>query len=167
MNSDQLKCAIQSDSGLRSSRVQVLARDHLSNVRLSLTRQKWGCIVNTDTSNGRGVHWISIWFDGEGTAIFFDSYGHSPSYYNKEFPTFIGQRSRSYKYNTHALQQTSSRTCGFYALYFVLKMSRAGRTTLSDITSVFSNDKLSNDIYVSRFICKYFQNCMQFPILCE
>ena len=46
-------------------------------------------ICNTDTSEGKGLHWIAIFFYNENKVDFFDSLGKNPSEYDSRFITFM------------------------------------------------------------------------------
>ena len=42
-------------------------------------------IANIDDADGKGLHWVLFWFEENGRAYFFDSYGFHPHFYSEEF----------------------------------------------------------------------------------
>ncbi len=55
-------------------------------------------IVNTDDSDGKGLHWVAQYFPIEQPAEFFDSLGRHPARYGME--TYLSDHIPSYLYNT-------------------------------------------------------------------
>ena len=58
-------------------------------------------ISNTDTSEGRGEHWVTFYFPKRSPCEFFDSLGHMPKDYA------VGFLNRKYLKNEGQLQQLS------------------------------------------------------------
>lgn len=106
-------------------------------------------IVNTDTANEPGEHWIAIILKEKGKALYFDSFGFPPlissmqKYINENAPN-------GFKYNCITLQHPNSKTCGLYCAAFVALWSR--KWTLRMFTNFFSGrfgrDLAANDNYL-------------------
>ena len=72
----------------------VLPSDLLPN---QIKKKPRGFILNVDTSNGPGTHWISIYITVDGKGEFFDLYGEPPEFYSRNFETFL-EESQQYIY---------------------------------------------------------------------
>jgi hypothetical protein len=116
----------------------VLARDELTSINI---RKDALYIVNTDKRDQRGSHWTLIFFPSAGNAFFFDSYGLMPIY--KEFRTVL----QNYDYNKRQLQSAHTSVCGFYVLFFAVKLS-AGYTMEEICQTYFTNIPILNDYRV-------------------
>lgn len=108
-------------------------------------------IINTDHSRGSGEHWVCVWFDGQGEAEYFDSFGLPPTL--KPVLSFIERNTVTglVKYNQRLLQSLLSSACGLYVVYYVLMKSRGAR--LSRAQQVFHPHRLrANDIRVRSLV---------------
>ena len=80
-------------------------------------------VVNTDTSDGPGLHWVAVSFDRFGYSEYFDSFGLPPVH--SDIATFIDKNSfYPFVYNSRFLQDMTSSVCGLYVIYYVLLKSR-------------------------------------------
>jgi hypothetical protein len=123
----------------------VLARDELYE---NFTYPK--CfVINTKPRSHVGEHWLALYYDDNGMATFFDSYGHHPAYYRLQ--SYIERTSIGYDYNKRMIQGLSSH-CGYYSLLFLLFKSRK---IDGQFFSYFSNDFHHNDIKVDRLIKQF------------
>ena len=113
MNTSQLLCVVSCDPILSKNIIGVFAADTLPR-RI----ESGGFIANTDESQNPGKHWCAFYFDGNGRAEFFDSYGRPPLYYNKYFSTCLQI------YNKDKLQNDFSRVCAQFSLYFLIHRLR-------------------------------------------
>ena len=107
-------------------------------------------IINTDHSRGPGKHWVCVWFDGQGGAEYFDSFGFPPL-----LQTVLGFLSRNTPgrllYNDRHLQNFASSACGLYVVYYILRKSRGA--SLSSVQGAFpSNNNTVNDRRVRALI---------------
>jgi hypothetical protein len=109
-----------------------------------------GIIVNTDTSEKPGEHWIAIIIEKNGSGEYFDSYGLPPLhddlhlYLNKMCPLGWG-------YNPITLQCLTCITCGHYCVFYV-KLRLLGYS-YCDIISLFSPNDLSyNENIIKKFV---------------
>ena len=113
-----------------------------------------GYIVNTDTSDGIGEHWLGFFFDEAKHGEFFDSYDNELSFYDERFKTFLEKYSMSWNCNQKRLQGPFSTTCGQHCVYYMLLRCRG--ISLSKIVSNFSNNYNGNDRFVTHFLAKYY-----------
>ncbi len=95
--------------------------------------KKFGCVVNTDVSTGRGIHWFSIFMDFESTPAtieYFNSSGMDVK--NAEFKKWLMSLALDiskdcgidcrYVRTTHIQHQRSNTSnCGSYSLYYIWK----------------------------------------------
>jgi hypothetical protein len=106
-------------------------------------------IVNTDTSDKPGEHWIAICKNIDGTGEYFDSYGLPPLH--KELIVFMFQNfSEGWTYNTVPLQCLDCVTCGHYCVVFV-KLKCFGIQSC-EFTRLFTNNLSLNDVIVKWLI---------------
>ena len=75
-------------------------------------------VLNTKPRNHNGEHWLAIYYDKNGHADFFDSYGHDPAYF--QLKTYLQQTSTTYSYNKKCIQGLSS-FCGYYCILYLLQ----------------------------------------------
>lgn len=84
-------------------------------------------IVNYDTSDMGGSHWIAMAFPSFTGAKYFDSFGMKPDGWNKElkfntdFHEYLLSNSSNgvYEYNDLDLQDRDVDSCGEYVIYFL------------------------------------------------
>ena len=113
----------------------------------------FGVVFNTDTHDGSGQHWMSMYIctdKNKPCILFFDSAVTYNPIHNK-IQNFINNIKNTYpylkfkiKYNDHK-HQTSNSECGMYSIYFILTMLDAD----------LSSNKNYNAI---KFFNKYFDN---------
>lgn len=85
-------------------------------------------IVNTDSANLPGMHWIAVWRKPQGKAEIFDSYAIYPP---AEVQLWCNANcSQGWQYNSWCIQSPTSRLCGFYCCLFLTM--RAKFSTMSD-----------------------------------
>ena len=75
-------------------------------------------VVNTDVRGLPGTHWTIFYFPRRGPAEFFDSMGHSPDYYHRQFKRFLIKHGPTYVYNRRRIQPYGTDTCGRYCIAF-------------------------------------------------
>ena len=93
-------------------------------------------IINTDTSDKPGLHWVAVSFNSFGYGEYFDSFGIPPLH--SEILNFVQRHSfHPYRYNSRFLQDMTSSTCGLYVIYYVLLKSRG--CSLSRVVFPFSS----------------------------
>ena len=127
----QIKQEIQMDAFSKNSFLGVFAKDSLPKISIYPS----SLVLNTDTLDGPGEHWLAIYFDKNKNCTFFDSFGRRPESFGLE--KYLQHYSWNVEYNTTRLQGLLSTTCGFYCIYFILLKSR--EFSLMDIISHFSS----------------------------
>ena len=98
-----------------------MAQDCLSKIKY--TKIPFSIVVNTDTSNKPGHHWIAIYITKYKIEIF-DSLGFNPNNW-LIYPTHIIQFVQKYLYGRYLtiskpIQSPYSNLCGLYCIYFIL-----------------------------------------------
>jgi hypothetical protein len=93
-------------------------------------------VVNTDSCNREGTHWVAFHFPKEGPAEFFDSFGLVPETYHRRFRNVLIANAPQYKFNPIRVQPEDVNTCGLYCVHFVKYRYR--NFTLEDIVNEFS-----------------------------
>jgi hypothetical protein len=74
-------------------------------------------VINTDTINGNGKHWICYYNDPKSEYIeFFDSFGLTPA---QEILTYLETSGKDILYNSSQLQTNDSIKCGYYCVYYI------------------------------------------------
>jgi len=144
MNTRQLECVINCDSVMKDKVIGVYARDQIPT---RIESFPCGLIVNTDKSYLPGRHWLAFYFESKDKVEFFDSYGHSPEYFN--FTADV--------YNNKRLQSSTSDVCGQYCLYFLLNRCRG--LPMKAFVNQFGNNYQENDAFVNNFILQSFPYC--------
>lgn len=98
-------------------------------------------IINNQNSNQPGMHWTTLDFTGQ-TNFFFDSIGHSPSFYNWKPMPYSKKR-----------YQGDLGTCGIFCIYYC--HFRAKKLSPKQILSHFSANRNANDHKLIKWMSKY------------
>ena len=85
----------------------VFARDELPDI--ASEERPFALVLNTDTHDKPGTHWLAIYGPPNGPLELFDSFGLAPSRYG------LGL----FKHSRLALQSFTSALCGNYCIYFL------------------------------------------------
>jgi len=103
-------------------------------------------VANTDPHNKPGRHWVAFYVPRkEGHYMeYWDSYGFPPA---EIFSQFLDSE---YKRSTKFTQHPLSATCGQYCIYYVL--NRCYGNSFENTVSYFSENQLTNDILVNKFV---------------
>jgi len=110
-------------------------------------------VFNTDRQSGPGIHWVCVYFDRDGNADFFDSFGREPEMYG--FSDFLRRHARRCSYNHVQLQSLYSITCGYFCVFFLLHRCRG--VPMSKIVSWFDPVcKNWNDHVISEFVQNHY-----------
>ncbi|RWS21522.1 hypothetical protein B4U80_06898, partial [Leptotrombidium deliense] len=103
------------------------------------TRRPASFIVNTDSSNEPGEHWVAIYLTKNNKAEYFDSFGLPPLH--RDLTEFIHEHAKNgVKYNNICIQHPLSTTCGKFCLKYV--QWRSMGYTMNDFLSNFSRNNL-------------------------
>ena len=119
MNTSQLEKALKCDEVAGPSFRGVFACNLLP-VHVSTFPASF--VANTDTSDEKGEHWVAFYFDHDGNAEYFDSYGIPPL--NDHLEHFFNNNGKNHKHNTVQLQGLNSTVCGQYCIAYIAKRAR-------------------------------------------
>ena len=130
MNNLEIRALLTRDPRTRRVFRGVFPRDKLPQYEKDVSAY----IINTDHSRGPGEHWVCVWFNGQGGAEYFDSFGLPPTL--DPVLRFIERNTtKRFTYNKRLLQNMLSSACGLYVMYYVLMKSRGAR--LSRVQQMF------------------------------
>jgi hypothetical protein len=93
-------------------------------------------IVNTDTCDRGGSHWVAFHFPLVGPAEYFDSLGNAPETYHRRFAKVLIVNGSQYYYCSSGIQPDDTDTCGLYCLHYLKRRHRG--MELPDIVKDFS-----------------------------
>lgn len=155
MNTTELKRAIRRDCELHGKYViDVVAADYRP---VDLPTLPCGFIVNTDTSNESGKHWLALWIDKNAHWELFDSYAYSPARYRDRIQLV------QYMYETCGIEKTFNRkrlqdyrtvVCGEYCLFYLHRKGK--RYDMNAIVRRFTDDYLLNDRFIFDYVRRHF-----------
>ncbi len=119
------------------------------------------CIVNTDTSDGRGEHWLSVYVTDNNAVEIFDPLGLAPYAYKNLIPCFeelARDNDKSLIFNNRTVQGSLSSVCGAHCIFFVYKkLTHNNMLSMEDLIDKYYTSNVDyNDCMVFRFIQKYF-----------
>lgn len=103
-------------------------------------------VLNSDTADGVGEHWLSIWRK-DGLTVFFDSLGLPPSHYSLELDDYIRRNGRMWT-NSVQWQSNHSNVCGQYSIYAIQTLERTHNPR--NIIRPFTLDRVKNDQWIAR-----------------
>jgi hypothetical protein len=116
MYEDKIEEILKTDPKTREIFLGAFARDEIKQVKYPSCM-----IINNEPRSKSGGHWLALFYDKNGSAYFFDSYGNDPSYYRLR--DFIQKSSTTWTYNKQRIQG-SSEYCGLYSILFLLFKAR-------------------------------------------
>ena len=109
-----------------------------------IKEKTFAIIINTDSSDKPGEHWVAIYSDDEITE-YFDSFGLPPLH--QEIIKYLDSTSNQWHYNSLTIQSVTSTTCGLFCVLYI-KLRLRGYT-YSDIIALFCHKLKLNDLLVS------------------
>ncbi len=123
--------------------------------QIKRNKNKIGIIFNTDSHDGSGEHWISMFVNiKKGFIIYFDSNGNTaPKEVKELIETIVNQgKQLGIKFNVmenKVEHQKSNTECGMYCLYFIIQM-------LKDVNYEYFLSNRIDDSEVFQLRQKYF-----------
>jgi hypothetical protein len=148
MNGREIEDALRSVPLVRDIFVGVFAADQIPD-----KQYPGGYIVNTDPSGEPGQHWVAFFCTHSGQLEAFDSFGKNPGIYSNHIKEWM--EADYLILSQSILQSENSTLCGNYCLYYILL--RCHGFSYEDVLSIFCSDKNLSDLYVCKFINKYFK----------
>lgn len=123
----------------------VFPADHLPPIK-----KETAFIVNTDTHDQNGSHWLAMFIQDKNTLEFFDSFGLPPSTYHPFISQYASQF-KHVKWNETSFQSPTSNVCGQYCTYYLLK--RCNGFSMEYVLHVLRFSK-NNDFILYKFFKK-------------
>ena len=112
-------------------------------------------IINTDTKNLPGKHWVSIFISSYKVGEYFDSFGHEPP---QDIARWLNKFTLNWnRVNYIFIQNPFSTTCGQFVLYFVNE--RPLVQSKSHIVRVFYSDTNKNEAFLKHYYQEKFKDC--------
>jgi len=106
-------------------------------------------ILNTDTTNLPGQHWVCVYIHSNGICEYFDSFGGDP---NPWLGEWINTHCTVCYYSRHVFQSINSTTCGLFCLYYLYNRSVNTVLTYKQFLSLyFSIDVSENETNIVNF----------------
>lgn len=107
-----------------------------------IEKRPFGIVMNTDSSSGRGEHWVALWAREDGIGEYFDSFGFAPLVpdHQKYIDTMCPN---GFLYNNRTIQHPSSRSCGLFCVAFIV--SKLEDIPLQKFIHKYSLDLAKND----------------------
>ena len=143
MNSLQIEGLLKKDSQAKKIFKKVCALDEIE-----VPSYPSAYVINSDTSDKKGKHWVAVYFDKNRRGEYFDSYGLPPAVLGLE--AYMDRFSLDWIYNRKTIQSLFSNVCGHYCVYFIL--FRCRNISLHAILSIFTLNLTENDRRVFDFI---------------
>lgn len=112
----------------------------------TIQRYPASIVVNLDNHKEEGSHWISIYFDGNKRAFYFDSFAMGPVV--PSIKCFMNNNSLKRTYNRRRLQALTSSVCGVYCVLYVIH--RTKKKSTCGFFKKFSRNYVRNDVIVSK-----------------
>ena len=142
--------------------VIIVMKDELKNMKPINTNY----IVNLESSSmGNGTHWMALKIENK-DCVYFDSYGMLPP---EEIITFCKRITKSHlSYNTKEIQDLNAKTCGFFAIGFIIFLHIKSSDDLYKKSSSFSDLFLLDTKLNNKKLQKFFRllpNQSTLPIL--
>jgi len=102
-------------------------------------------VVNFDTKNEPGSHWIAILIDKNKNVEYFDSYARSISFNHRVFDyvTSITKNGHIKHLSGRAIQQNKTSVCGHYTILFIL--CRAKKISFEKFSDTFSDQRYAGE----------------------
>ena len=130
--------------------LDVYARDNLPD---RIPFYPCALIINTDSSNLPGKHWVAVYVSAYKVAEYFDSFDQPPPH---DIALWMNKFSWDWKKVTlYPLQNPASSLCGAYVLYFV---NERPMDTLRTVFLPFSDNFYRNDLYVQNYVKQHFKD---------
>ena len=107
-------------------------------------------VVNLDSSEKKGSHWIVLHHTSNHFIEHFDSIGRKPK---DDINDFLFQKKLTYIYNNKRLQSFYSKTCGLFCLFYSYYSSR--NEGMVEILKRFGNSYKENEVIVINFYKEY------------
>ena len=146
MNSIQIEKILEGDQYSRKYFKGVFALDEVPLQGKKIKNSIF--VINSETKNGPGEHWIAVFFDKNSNCEFFDSLGFDPKFYSLDF--LLKKSSNTLTINRFAVQSIFSEFCGLYTICFIL--IRCRKISFNKFLEYFDVDCIKNDLKINNLI---------------
>lgn len=121
----------------------------IQKIFLSKSKKPELFVLNTDNSQGPGIHWCIAIFFPPSNCEFFDPFGFHPKHYG--FEHILQDRAFFVRWNNFRVQSFFSSSCGHHCLYYALKRARG--CSYQEIMKEFSTFNFrANDRVVFKYL---------------
>ena len=112
-------------------------------------------IINTDTKNLPGKHWVAIYISSYKEGEYFDSFGHEPP---QDIAIWLNRFSLKWKkVNVSLLQNPLSVQCGHFVLFYVNERPQV--QSHFHVLKQLHSDSFSNEEFVKQYYHANFVKC--------
>ena len=147
MNTTQIQNALAGDPAVKPCFLGVFPSDHLLSLRIK--RFPAALVANTDSSDEKGEHWVCFYFDKNGNAEYFDSYGFAPI--NCNLLQFFESNGKNHTWNKEQLQSVKSTVCGQWCIAYLSKRCR-GQSRAQIVQSLKMNTPAQSDQRIGNLV---------------
>ena len=98
-------------------------------------------VVNYDSSNEPGEHWVAIHLTSDGDGEYFDPFGLPPLH--PQLRGFMENSCKQWTYSTKDIQHAQSIKCGSFCIYFIEQQAKG--VPYRSILTQFKRGSLLND----------------------
>lgn len=142
MYGSQIDCILASDPLTKRTYAGCFPIDQIPKI----IRSPLSFVVNSDTSDGDGEHWLAVWRK-RGLTVFFDSLGLPASHYSSELDDYIKRDTQTWTSNVQ-LQSSFSNVCGQYSIHAIQTLERTQNP--NHIVRPFTLNRVKNDMWIAR-----------------
>ena len=109
-------------------------------------------VVNTDPSDKPGQHWLGIYITENKHGLFFDSFGHPPSFFPQEINHFLLKNCVEMYHSAIQVQNNHSTTCGQHCVFFLWHIQK--KIPYSKVLNMYGPNLVCNDTMVTHFVSR-------------
>lgn len=110
-------------------------------------------IINTDSQNEEGTHWMGLKITSKNLCLFFDSFGEPP---NINVINSLSKKFTKLVYSSMQIQSVFSNKCGEFSMQFICMVN--DRKSFNNFLSQFDHKNLlANDFITENFFLNYLQ----------
>ena len=117
-------------------------------------------VVNLDSSEKKGSHWVVLHYTLNHIVEQFDSIGRKP---DEHIINILFKKKLTYKYNNKRLQSSYTNTCGLFCLFYSYYSSR--NEDMVTILERFGDTYKENEFIVIKFYTDYFKKNFDIAVM--
>ena len=117
----------------------VIARDELPDFICEI--RPWCLILNTDSNDQPGIHWLALYAPLSNGIELFDLFGYFSSMYSLNFLDHL--------HSSYSIQSPRTSVCGHYCIVYIYL--RSNNYSLSDIVDLLTTIA-SRDLWIKQYI---------------